>query len=194
MNIEDIFGDLPTLHTERLILRKMRLEDAEDLFEYTSDPEVAKYVTWEPHKSIEDSINFLNSVLTKYNKKEVSEWGIVYKENNKLIGTCGYGLWVPKHSLAEIAYAMGREYWGKGLMTEAIKEVIRFGFEKMDLNKIYARCFVENIGSYKVLEKAGMKFEGILREQMFIKGRFRDLKLYSILRREYDVQEREIKE
>ena len=185
MKIEDIFNDLPILYTERLILRKMRLEDAEDLFEYASDPEVAKYVIWEPHKSVEDSINFLNSVITRYDKKEVSEWGLVHRENNKFIGTCGYVLWVPAHSLAEIAYALSREYWGKGLMTEAIKEVIRFGFEKMNLNRIYARCFVENIGSYKVLEKAGMKFEGILREQMFIKGRFQDMKIYSILRREY---------
>lgn len=74
---------------------------------------------------------------------------------------------------------------GKGLVTEAVKEVIKHGFEKMNLNRIYARCFVENIGSQKVLEKVGMKFEGILREQLFIKGAFRDMKIYSILRKEY---------
>ena len=70
---------------------------------------------------------------------------------------------MPVHSLAEIAYALSREYWGKGLVTEAVKEVVKHGFEKMNLNRIYARCFVENIGSQKVLEKVGMKFEGILR-------------------------------
>jgi ribosomal-protein-alanine N-acetyltransferase len=92
---------------------------------------------------------------------------------------------VPKHSRAEIGYVIGRKYWGEGLMTEAVKEVIRFGFERMNLNRIQATCFPENIGSYRVMEKAGMKFEGTLREQMFIKGRFQDLKLYSILRKEY---------
>jgi ribosomal-protein-alanine N-acetyltransferase len=188
MNIEDVFGNLPTLYTERLILRKLRLEDAEDVFEYASNPEVSKYVPWETHKSIEDSISFINSVLANYDKKEVSDWGIVYKENNKLIGTCGYFLWVPKHSRAEIGYAIGRKYWGKGLMTEAVKEVIRFGFERMNLNRIQATCFPENIGSYRVMEKAGMKYEGTLREQMFIKGKFQDLKLYSILRKEYNEQ------
>ena len=185
MKIENIFKELPTLYTKSLMLRKITLEDAQDIFEYSKDPEVTRFVTWEPHKSIDDSINFLKSVIQRYENNEPSDWGIIYKENNKFIGTCGYVLWVPVHSLAEIAYALSMEYWGKGLMTEAVKEVIKHGFEKMILNRIYARCFVENIGSQKVLEKVGMKFEGILREQMFIKGTFRDMKIYSILRKEY---------
>jgi len=194
MKIEDIFSNIPILCTKSLILKKMTLKDAEDLFEYASDPEVTKYITWAPHKSIDDSIDFLKSVLRRYENNEVSEWGIVYKENNKFIGTCGYVLWVPVHSLAEIAFALSREYWGKGLMTEAVKEVIKYGFEKMNLNRIYARCFMENIGSQKVLEKVGMKFEGILREQMFIKSKFSDMKIYSILRKEYHEQGFESKE
>ena len=185
MKIENIFKELPTLYTKSLMLRKITLEDAQDIFGYSKDPEVTRFVTWEPHKSIDDSINFLKSVIQRYENNEPSDWGIIYKENNKFIGTCGYVLWVPVHSLAEIAYALSREYWGKGLVTEAVKEVIKHGFEKMNLNRIYARCFVENIGSQKVLEKVGMKFEGILREQMFIKGTFRDMKIYSILRKEY---------
>ncbi|MDP8227452.1 MAG: GNAT family protein [Candidatus Celaenobacter polaris] len=194
MKIEDIFSNIPILCTKSLILKKMTLKDAEDLFEYASDPEVTKYITWAPHKSIDDSIDFLKSVLRRYENNEVSEWGIVYKENNKFIGTCGYVLWVPVHSLAEIAFALSGEYWGKGLMTEAVKEVIKYGFEKMNLNRIYARCFMENIGSQKVLEKVGMKFEGILREQMFIKSKFSDMKIYSILRKEYHEQGFESKE
>jgi len=194
MKIEDIFSNIPILCTKSLILKKMTLKDAEDLFEYASDPEVTKYITWAPHKSIDDSIDFLKSVLRRYENNEVSEWGIVYKENNKFIGTCGYVLWVPVHSLAEIAIALSGEYWGKGLMTEAVKEVIKYGFEKMNLNRIYARCFMENIGSQKVLEKVGMKFEGILREQMFIKSKFSDMKIYSILRKEYHEQGFESKE
>ena len=194
MKIEDIFSNIPILYTKSLILKKMTLKDAEDLFEYASDPEVTKYVTWAPHKSIDDSIDFLKSVLRRYENNEVSEWGIVYKENNKFIGTCGYVLWVPVHSLAEIAIALSGEYWGKGLMTEAVKEVIKYGFEKMNLNRIYAKCFVENIGSQKVLEKVGMKFEGILREQMFIKSKFSDMKIYSILSKEYHEQSFESKE
>jgi ribosomal-protein-alanine N-acetyltransferase len=184
MNREDVFSNFPTLETERLILRKLRLEDAKDLFEYASDPEITKYVTWEPHKSIEDSINLIKFTHERYEKREGIIWGIVYKENNKVIGTCDISP-VTKHFRAEIAYALSRDYWGKGLMTEAVKEVIRFGFEKMNLNRIQAMCIPENIDSYRVMEKVGMKYEGVIREYIYIKGKFQDLKLYSIVRREY---------
>jgi len=184
MNREDVFSNFPTLETERLILRKLRLEDAKDLFEYASDKEVTKYVTWEPHKSIEDSINLIKFTHERYEKREGIIWGIVCKENKKVIGTCDISP-VTKHFRAEIAYALSRDYWGKGIMTEAVKEAIRFGFEKMNLNRIQAMCIPENIGSYRVMEKVGMKYEGLIREYMYIKGKFQDLKLYSILRIEY---------
>lgn len=185
MKIEEIFGDLPILETDRLILRKIKLSDTQDLFEYASDPEVARCVTWDYHKSIEDSINYLRSVIQKYRNKEISEWGIVYKENNKFIGTCGYLWWNTTHARAEIAYALARRYWNRGLMTEAVKQVIKFGFEKMMLNRIEARCMLENIASQRVLEKVGMFFEGVMREVIFVKGSYHDLRVYSILRREY---------
>ena len=184
MNGEDVFNNFPTLETERLILRKLRLEDAKDVFEYASDPEVSKYVTWEPHRSIEDSINLIKFTHEYYERKEGIIWGIVYKENNKVIGTCDISP-VTKHFRSEIAYALARNYLGKGLMTEAVKEVIRFGFERMNLNRIQAMCIPENIGSYRVMEKVGMKYEGLIREYLYIKGKFQDLKLYSILRIEY---------
>jgi ribosomal-protein-alanine N-acetyltransferase len=184
MNREDVFSNFPTLETERLILRKLRLEDAKDLFEYASDKEVTKYVTWEPHKSIEDSINLIKFTHERYEKREGIIWGIVCKENKKVIGTCDISP-VTKHFRAEIAYALSRDYWGKGIMTEAVKEAIKFGFEKMNLNRIQAMCIPENIGSYRVMEKVGMKYEGLIREYMYIKGKFQDLKLYSILKREY---------
>lgn len=189
MNREDVFSNFPTLETERLILRKLRLEDAKDLFEYASDKEVTKYVTWEPHKSIEDSVNLIKFTHERYEKREGIIWGIVCKENKKVIGTCDISP-VTKHFRAEIAYALSRDYWGKGIMTEAVKEAIKFGFEKMNLNRIQAMCIPENIGSYRVMEKVGMKYEGLIREYMYIKGKFQDLKLYSILRREYFEQMR----
>ena len=185
MKIEDVFGDLPKIETERLILRKMNLNDAQDLYEYASDAEVTRYVTWDTHKSIEDYRNFLKSVIQRYEKKEVSGWGVVLKENKKFIGTCGYMWWHIGCARAEMGYALSRKYWDKGLMTETVKEIIKFGFEKMKLNRIEARCMIGNIASEKVMEKVGMTFEGIMREQMYAKGVFSDLKMYSILRREY---------
>lgn len=184
MEIEDIFTNLPTLETNRLILRKLTLDDAEDMFEYASDPEVPKYTTWSVHKSITDTKNFLEVIIEEYHNHEVSPWGIIHKADQKLIGACGFVNWLIDDDRAEIGYVLSRKYWRQGYMTEAISAVIDFGFRTMQLNRIEARCRIQNLASAKVMEKLGMKFEGILRQQMFCKGKYHDMKMYSILKGE----------
>ncbi len=185
MSVEDVFGDLPSLETERLLLRKLRLEDAGDLFEYASDPAVSRYTTWEAHKAIEDSRAVLSHWIDLYNTRQMAPWGVEHKGNAKLIGTCGFVSWAPRHARAEVAYALSRPYWGKGYTTEAVRAVIAFGFNMMGLNRIEARCDPLNVASVRVMEKAGMKFEGALRQQMFVKGVYVDRMMYSILRAEW---------
>lgn len=185
MNIEKIYGDLPTLETERLILRKVTKEDIEDMYLYGSDEEVSKYVTWNTHETIADTKGFVEFVLNKYENKQVSPWGIEYKENGKFIGTIDFVWWQPNHKIAEIGYVISKDYWGKGLTTEVAKELVKFGFEEMDLVRVQARCDVENIASARVMEKAGMTLEGIIRKGIFVKGEHRDLKMYSILKEEF---------
>lgn len=185
MEIEDIFSDLPVLETQRSRLRKLRLDDAQDLFEYACDPEVAKYTTWTAHESIEDSEYFLELVIEEYKNREVSSWGIEHKADQKLIGTCGFVSCTLDDNRAEIGYALSRKYWGKGYMTEVVREIIAFGFCVMQLNRIEARCKLENMASARVMEKVGMKYEGILRQHLFVKGAYHDLKMYSILRQEW---------
>ena len=175
----------PVLETERLVLRPMTPDDARDVFGYASDPEVTRYVMWDTHRSLEDSGEFLRQMMDEYEKGELL-WGIALKESDRLVGSCGYGgSWTPEHHRAEMGYVLSRECWGKGLMTEAARELVRFGFERMDLNRIIARCFAENTASERVMQKAGMTYEGIQRQHVFVKGAYRDLKLYSILRREF---------
>lgn len=182
MNIDKIYGDLPTIETKRLILRKIKIDDIEEMYAYGSDKEVAKYVTWETHKSIDDTKQFVEFVLNKYKNKQVAPWGIEYKENGKFIGTIDFVWWEPNNKGAEIGYAISKDYWGKGLTTEAAKEVVKFGFEKMDLVRIQAKSSAENLGSQRVMEKVGMTFEGTLRKAIFLKGKHQDLKMYSILK------------
>jgi len=185
MEVEKIYAALPVLETERLLLRKVTLEDVEDIFAYGSKEEVTKYVTWDRHRSLADTEEFVRFVLNQYENNKVSPWGIEYKENGRLIGTIDFVSWQPKHHTAEIGYVVSPDYWGKGIGTEAAKKVIEFGFENMDLVRIQARCFIANIGSSRVMEKAGMSFEGISRKVAFIKGEHHDLKVYSILRDEF---------
>ena len=187
MEIERIYSNLPILETERLILRKVIFEDVEDMYLYGSDEEVAKYVTWDRHKTLADTKSYIELILNKYQNKQVAPWGIEYKKNGKLIGTIDFVWWQPNHKIAEIGYVLSKQYWGKGLTTEAVEALLKFGFNHMELTRIQARCFVENIGSSKVMEKSGMLFEGIIRSGLFVKGKHQDLKMYAILKEDYNV-------
>lgn len=182
---EDIFKNLPILETERIRLRPLSIRDASQVFEYASEPDVAKFVTWEHHRTLSDSMHFLHQITQQYKEGIVSPWGIVYKEENRLIGTGGYHWWHKEHARAEFGFAISSAYWNRGLMTEALAEIIRFGFEIMGLNRIEASCYPENSASEKVMVKCGLTFEGTIRESVFIKGKFRDLKQFSILKSEY---------
>ncbi|MCC3603264.1 MAG: GNAT family N-acetyltransferase [Microcoleus sp. PH2017_29_MFU_D_A] len=185
MKLLDILANIPTIETERLLLRKITLNDASDMFEYASNPEVSEYTMWSTHTSIEDTKYFLKSLTKMYKRKELVDWGIVHKAEKKFIGTCGYVEWSMTHSRAEIGYALSARYWREGYMSEAVNAIIEFGFREMLLNRIVGRCEVNNIASVRVMEKVGMQLEGILRQQLFVKGRYWDLKIYSILREEF---------
>ena len=178
--------DLPeqflTLQTPRLILRKITIEDAEDIFAYANDPQVTNYTLWDAHQSIKDTYEYLNNVaFAIYRSGKGMKWGIVEKESGKLIGTCSLHT-TPIHRRAELGYVIARDYWGQGLMTEAATAAIAFGFHVMQLLRIQAFCAVENVGSARVLEKSGMQFEGILHNYVFTKERPWDVKMYAITR------------
>jgi len=187
MEIQDVFGDLPTLTTARLCLRKLAPEDLESIFAYTSDPEVARFTTWQPHASIEVSRDFLTYVLGQYDRGEVAPWGIEHRHDAKVIGTCGFVGWSLRHARAEIGYAMSRAYWNRGLMTEALRAVLDLGFREMHLNRIQGCCVVENIGSARVMEKAGMQLEGIRwqYEAADTPGDYLDIQLHAVLRQDW---------
>lgn len=183
---KEIFGNLPIIETERLRLRKLSMRDASDIFEYASVPEVAEHVTWEFHRNISDSMHFLRIMIQQYDDGIPSPWGIIDKEIGKLIGTIGFHVWSQQNAYAEAGYALSKGYWNKGLMTEAYNAVIKFGFEKMKLNRIEATCKPANTASEKVMLKCGMKYEGLMRKKLFAKGEYHDLKLYSLLKSDWE--------
>lgn len=186
MEIEQIFANLPVLETERLRLRRISMQDAEQMYAYASDDEVAKYVTWETHRSIQDSKKFIQFILVQYAKHDIAPWGIELKESGRLVGTVDFVWWKPEQQSAEIGYVLARDCWGQGLMTEAASALLKLGFGEMDLVRIQARCIEGNIGSQRVMEKIGMSYEGTLRKGIKIKGQHWDLKLYSILKEEFE--------
>lgn len=167
----------PVLETARLILRPITLKDASAIFEYASNPKVAEYTLFDAHKTIQDSFSFIKDYIFNHYSKQVPEpFGITLKENpEKVIGTVGcFVISKPSKSM-ELAYAMAEDQWGKGLMTEAAIAVMDYCFKEYGLKRIQARCKAENIGSRRVMEKAGMIFEGTLKSAQFHRGRFWDM-------------------
>lgn len=186
MEIEQIYGSLPVLETDRLRLRRVSMQDADQMYAYASDDEVAKYVTWETHRSIDDSKRFIQFILAQYAKHDIAPWGIELKESGRLVGTVDFVWWKPEQQAAEIGYVLARDCWGQGIMTEAASALLKLGFGRMELVRVQARCLVENIGSQRVMEKIGMSYEGTVRKGIKVKGQHWDLKLYSILKDEFD--------
>ncbi|HWA04905.1 MAG TPA: GNAT family protein [Ignavibacteria bacterium] len=182
----DIFKNLPILETERLRLRKLSMRDAGDVFAYASVPEVAEHVTWEYHRNISDSMHYLRFITQQYQDGIPSPWGIIHKELGKLIGTIGYHVWSLPNGFGEVGYALSKDFWNKGYTTEAFEEVIKFGFERLKLNRVEATCKLANTASEKVMLKCGLSYEGILRKRLFAKSEYHDLMLYSLLRSEWE--------
>lgn len=189
MNVELLFAETPVFETERLILRQLDLSDADAYFEFASDPVVSLHTLWDRHETIVDTESYLQSVVDNHKARKAFRWGIIYKPDQKLIGRTGFISWDLRHSHAEIGFAIGSEYWNKGIITEATEEIIRYGFERLGLNRIEGRCNYNNTGSARVMEKLGMKLEGILREQLKIKGTFMNQKMYSILKSDYETDD-----
>ncbi len=178
---DGIFQRLPELDTKRLLLRRMTMADAQDIFAYSRDPEVSRHVLWDAHRSIHDSRAYLRYIQRQYRNNEPSSWGIELKETGHLVGTIGFMWWNQENRSAEVGYSLSRVQWNRGLMTEALREVIRFGFEEMDLHRIEAQHEVSNPASGRVMEKVGMRREGVLRGRLYNKGRFVDVAVYAIL-------------
>jgi len=180
-----VFSRLPTLETPRLLLRPVTLKDAADIYHYSKDPLVAEHVLWDAHENIHQTRAYIRYILRQYKNGEPSSFAIVEKASRKVIGTIGY-MWVSQDNASgEVGYSLSRAHWNRGYMTEALKKVIAFGFEELHLNRIEAQHETTNPASGRVMEKAGMRPEGVLRARVFNKGKFMDVSLYSILRNEW---------
>ncbi len=180
-----IFSNMPRLETERFILRRMSIDDTDDMFEYSKRADVTEYLTWSPHQSKAYTFEYLTYLRSRYKTGDFFDWAIVCRDTKKMIGTCGFTRFDFQHDAGEIGYVINPEYAGKGIATEVSARVIRFGFENLDLNRIECKFIADNHASRRVMEKNGMTFEGIRRGAMLIKGAYRDIGVCSILREEF---------
>lgn len=149
------------LKTERLRLRKIRLADAEAIFrQYAQDLEVTKYVSWRAHKDIEETRDFLRSCLLSWDAGNAFHWVIERLEDKQVIGMISVRAGGEKW---ELGYVLARIHWKRGYMTEAVKGIIAWAMRQNDIYRVWAVCDVDNLASARVMEKAGMQREGVLR-------------------------------
>ena len=172
-----------TLETHRLILRRFRIEDAEDMFNnWASDPEVTKFLTWPTHQNIDVTRWVLNDWIPRYEDGGYFNWAIEWKETGRVIGGIAAVRLEEAIGEAEIGYNLGRAFWGKGIMPEALRAVMDYLFDTAGVNRICAGHDVNNPKSGRVMEKAGLKKEGIRRGGGINNQGICDVACYALLR------------
>ncbi|MFV8271138.1 GNAT family N-acetyltransferase [Flavobacterium sp. GT2N3] len=175
------FSPFPNLETERLLLRRVDANDIKEIFALRSNPETMKYIPRPLLKTDEEALEHIAMIDTKIETNEGINWAITFKDNPKLIGIIGHYKIKPEHFRAEIGYMLLPEYHGKGIISEAVKVAVQYGFKTMKLHSIEAILDPKNHGSAKVLEKNGFVKEAHLKENEFFDGQFLDTVIYSIL-------------
>jgi ribosomal-protein-alanine N-acetyltransferase len=174
----------PVFVTQRLVLREITEADIGDFFVIFSDYEVLKFYGMRPYKSPEDASGFMARLINKFKTKSGIRWAVTIKGQNEMIGTIGYKNWDTRSCKGEISYELKPKFWNKGYITEALKQVVDFGFEN-GLNRIEAWDMNGNIASRRVLEKSGFTHEGTWREHTYWDGKYYDIEWFSILRKEW---------
>lgn len=175
------FTPFPNLETDRLQLRRVANSDVNEIFALRSNKETMKYLPRPLVKTEEEALAHIAMIDEKIRNNEGINWAITMKENPKLIGIIGHYQIKPEHFRAEIGYMLLPEYYGKGIIIEAIKATVNYGFEIMKLHSIEAIIDPENFASEKVLQKSGFVKEAHLKENEYYEGRFLDTVIYSIL-------------
>lgn len=176
-----------TLETERLILRKFKIEDAEAMYNnWATDPECNKYLSWDLHKNIEETKSIIQMWIDQYDKGSYN-WVVELKDTHEIIGNIS-AVHIHKKDLnCEIGYCYGSKYWGKGYGTEALKRVIEFFLNDCSLHLVEARHISGNPASGRVMEKSGMKKEAMLKDRRINKytKELNDLIVYSITKKDW---------
>jgi len=179
----------PQLETDRLVLRELTLDDAEFYFRHFNIIEIVNGCCFPGPKNLDASREELELYCIRpFKENSGIRWGIVMKGNHKLIGTCGFTHWWKIERRGEIGYDLNPVFWRQGIMTEALRTVLKYGFESMDLGKIQAIIDSENARSQKLVLRLGFKKERVLPQNSVFEGQPRDEVRYLLIKEEYKAE------
>jgi ribosomal-protein-alanine N-acetyltransferase len=180
-----IFYPFPTLETARLMLREPAPADAELIFRIQSDLRVNQYLGRPPDQTVAESAARVTDMIEGLRAGTSIRWIVALRDGGEAVGSGGFWRWNEPHRWAEIGYDLLPHHWGRGIMTEAVRAILRFGFTSMGLHRVEANAEPDNAASVRVLEKVGFVREGLLRENWFHEGRYTHSAIYGILARDF---------
>ncbi len=176
---------LPTLDAGPFALRMIRPEDAKDLFAIFGDPEVMRYWSTTALENLQAAQDLAAEIQRCFDSRSLFQWGLVRPQEDRVIGTGTLSNLDTQNRRAEMGYALAQSEWGKGVMTEVLPVLVRYGFETLDLHRIEADVDPRNPASLRLLERLGFTKEGYRRESYILGGEVQDAVLYGLLKREF---------
>lgn len=183
INLDNVFDSFPCVETPRLVLREMRPTDRNAIYHLYGNAEVVRYYDVGQFNNVEQADHLIARLNQRFIDRKAIRWGITERGGlDRVIGTCGFNLFDVRSHYAEIGYDMHPAFWGQGISTEAVGAMLRFGFYNIGLNRIEACVMGGNGASIAVLTKLGFRYEGILHQRGFWKGKYHDLEWYALLR------------
>ncbi len=175
------FNPFPIIKTERLLLRHINNDDVNEILVLRSDERVMRYLDKSPAQSLDDAYEFITRITEQEQNTESVTWGIALKDEPRLVGTICLWNIQKEHYRAEVGYNLLPDYWGKGIMQEAVEVVIDYGFKVMKLHSIEANVNPGNEASIKLLKRNKFKQEAYYKENFYFNGKFLDTAIYSLL-------------
>lgn len=183
-NIHHLMVAHRQMESERILLRPVSLDDAEEMYEHTSDEETTRYI-YEQHIDLNQTKKLIENYFLK---EPIGKYAIVLKETSKMIGTIEFRVHEWNKS-GELGYILSRHYWGNGYMNESANLILGLAFNLLGLERVFSESDVKNEASSRMMSRLGMKYEGTLRRSHMVKGVLTDSVHYSILREEYEKSE-----
>lgn len=190
MQKTDIFGErLPVLETDRLRLRHPEEGDLGDLFGIFGNAELMRYWSHVPWENDSDAVKYLKEINEGFDERTLFQWAITVQGEDRLIGTSSLFKWNETNRHIELGYILNKNFWGAGYAKEAVRKVLEFAFETLDVYRVEAEVDPRNLGSIRLLDKLGFSKEGLLPERWFLYDEWCDSALYGLLRQDFSFQE-----
>ena len=174
----------PTIELDGARLRPLRVADAAALYAYLRDPVVTELTSY-PLTSLPMVEAIIERSLNHWAAGDLSKWGIALRQDDQLIGTCGFNEWSKAHRWAELAFDLAQAHWGKGLMRQAVAAVIQWTYRQGQVNRVHAFVRVDNRRSERLLERSRFVREGCLRSYRVCRGQPHDFYVYGLLRSDW---------